>query len=70
MLDRLKERVQKETEKILNKEELSIQEISFLAGEIGRLELLKMKEELDEKEIKNQEKKNEELKEMVSRMFS
>lgn len=70
MLDRLKERVEKETEKILNKEELSIQEVSFLAGEVGRLELLKMKEELDEKEIKNQEKKNEELKEMVSRMFS
>lgn len=58
MLEEIKEKIEKETNKILGKEDLSIEEIKFLAEERSRLQL-----------EEGREKSSEDMKQAIELMF-
>lgn len=62
MLDKINERLEKEIEKILGKEELSINEIEFLETTRARLELAKIQEE---EKIESERRSKELMESMV-----
>ena len=54
MLEKIEERLEKEVEKILQKEELSLEEINFLIAEKGLIEVKQEKITLEEQKKKSQ----------------
>ena len=54
MLEKIEERLEKEIEKILQKEELSLEEINFLIAEKSLIEAKQEKNTLEEQKKKSQ----------------
>ena len=65
MLEKIDAKLKTETEKILSKENLTIEEIQFLYNERSHLEAIKLSEENKLKEEQNQKKYEELTKSMM-----